>query len=207
MAISADIKLVLDIGGRIITIAKDAPYRIAEGGLSGLEAADYKLTMEDKALTDGGYIAKERFEAREISITFGIADKKNTEAHRRLLLRRLNPKEPVTLTVTRTGITRKIEGKIDGAPEFAQDNIRENTIYVTVDLTCPDPWFYDPEPVVYEFRRAIPLLTFPFNSLAGVGIMSGLTWRSDKLEIENIGDDAMGIVAVISANGAKFNQS
>lgn len=205
MAIKANITLVLDMGGRLITIAKDSPYRLAEGGLSGIEAADYSLSMEDNALTDGGYITRESFEPREISITFGIADKANTEAHRRLLLRYLNPKKPVELTITRTGVTRKIQGRVDGAIEFEQPNIRENYLYVTVNLLCPDPWFYDPEPMVHEFKKAAPLLAFPFNSLAGVGVMAGLVWRSDELEVENTGDDAMGIVAAIVANGTVKN--
>ncbi len=59
MAIKASITLVLNVGGRLITIAKDSPYRLAEGGLSGVEAADYSLSMEDNALTDGGYITRE----------------------------------------------------------------------------------------------------------------------------------------------------
>ena len=205
MAIKASIALMLDVGGRLITIAKDSPYRLAEGGLRGVEAADYRLSMENNALTDGGYIASEAFDAREISITFGVADKAHTEAHRRLLLRYLNPKRQVTLTVTRTGVTRKIQGRIDGEIEFEQPNIRENYLYVTVNLLCPDPWFYDPEPVTHEFKKAVPLLTFPFNSLAGVGVMSGLVWRSDELEVDNPGDDAMGILATIKANGAIKN--
>ena len=202
MDTNATLEIVLDVGGYQIRIAKDSPYRIAENGTRGLESGEYRLDLEENAVTDGGYITWEHFEPRPIELTFGISDKKNTEAYRRLLLRYLNPKRPVTLTVTRTGVTRRIEGKIDGELEFSQPNIVQDTLYVTVSIICPDPWFRAAEGAeVLRFEKAVPLFTFPFNSLSGVGVMAGLVWRSDELTIVNDGDDAMGIVATISATG------
>lgn len=201
MAIDASITLVLDMGGHMVRIAKDSPYRLAQDGVKGLEAAENMLTLKQNAQVDGGYIEKEAFQARNITITFVVDDRANTEAHRRLLLRYLNPKQQGTLTVTRSGVTRKIGCKIDGAIEFLQPNIREDRLKVTVNLICPDPWFYEEQATEYEFKNVKPLFTFPFNSLVGVGIMSGLVWRSDELTVENAGDDAMGILLTIQAQG------
>lgn len=205
MAIKPEIILNLVIGQRAVRIAKDSPYRLLAGGLSGIESAGYRITLGENALTDGGYITREAFEPREISISFCVDDKENTEAHRQMLLRYLNPKQKVTLHITRSGVTRKIEGQIDGEIIFEQPNIMQDRLKVSLNLLCPDPWFYDEQPFALEFKKVAPLLTFPFNSLEGVGIMSGLVWRTGEMDITNPGDDAMGIQAEIMARGEIVN--
>ena len=54
MAIDASITLVLDMGGHMVRIAKDSPYRLAQDGVKGLEAAD---------------ISKKKHFKREISLS------------------------------------------------------------------------------------------------------------------------------------------
>lgn len=197
--------LTLRFGDKEIRIAKDSVFRLLAGGLKGVEAADYELSTEKSAGMDGEYVQTEKFGPRSIGIEFSVADRARTEDYRDLLMRYINPRREGTLIVERNGVRRKIGVKMDGRMEFDQANIITDRLHVSLNLFCPDPWFYDAEETERGFIAHAPLLTFPFNSVVGVGITSGATWTTDALTINNDGDAPMGVMVDIVADGPITN--
>ena len=124
----------------------------------------------------------------------------DTEEVRHWLQSFFTPKNKGSLSVNYCGTVRKIE--------YYCSRFKDNRINIfsplafSLTLTCPDPWFYGVDEHTTAMVETVPLLTFPFNSLQGVGITSGAGFRSTEVEINNIGDDEIGLVVEITANGA-----
>lgn len=195
------ITLTITIGGERITIAKDSVYRLLTGGITGIEAGDYEAVLTEYAAVDGGYLDAVRIHPRPIRVQFAIDDRRQTEELRKRLISLFSPKKPGTLVVDRGGRRRKIEFYMRNTPTFDQPNIIQDRLRVTLDMICPDPYFTDVNDTTVDFMKPAPLLTFPFNSLAGVGITAGVLIVTDRVFLVNDGDVPVGIVCDITANG------
>lgn len=195
------ITLEITIGDETITISKNSVYRLLQGGISGVEAAEFEATFTDYAAMDGGYYEGIKVKPRPISIHFAVDDKRQTERLRKKLISFFSPRAPGVLVVERADRRRKIAFRLANTPSFRQDNIMDDRLYVTVDMLCPDPYFEDEAATTYKFRQATGLLSFPFNSVAGVGITSGSLITSDTMVLTNSGDVPVGIVCDIIASG------
>lgn len=195
------ITLTITIGDERITIAKDSVYRLLNDGISGIESADCEAVLTEYAAMDGGYLDAVRIPPRTISVSFAIDDKRQTEELRKKLIAMFSPKKRGVLTVDRGNRRRKIAFYLANRPEFSQPNIIQDRLRVTLTLICPDPYFEDVNATTVNFMKAAPLLTFPFNSLAGVGITAGVLIVTDRVTLVNDGDVPVGIVCDITANG------
>lgn len=199
------ITLKLHFGETVIEISKNSVYRLLAGGLTGTEAAEYLVSLDENALIDGSYVVSEKFSPRNIGISFCVTDRKNSETYRSYLISAINPQKTGSLVVERNGVSRKINFIVNGAPIFTQNNIVSDRLKANINLICPDPWFYDSEENESDMVETVPLLTFPFNSLQGIGVTSGTVWHAESVVINNTGDGPIGIVAEIIANGAIQN--
>ena len=195
------ITLEITIGGETIIISKTSVYRLLQGGISGIEAAEFEAMLTDYAAMDGGFYEGVKVKPRPISIRFAVDDKHRTEILRKKLISFFSPRAPGVLVVDRGDRRRRIEFVLANTPDFRQDNIIEDRLHVTVDMICPDPYFEDEQATTYRFRQATGLLTFPFNSVGGVGITSGSLVTSDKMTLINTGDVPVGIICDIIASG------
>lgn len=196
-----NITLELTLNGQMIRIAKNSVYRLLEGGIQGIEAPEYAIEDEKLAYADGAYIVGTQVMPRHITISFGIADRTNSEAFRRKLIRQLVPKTPGSLVVERSGVRRKIDFMLENAPEFQQDNIIDDDLHVTLNLYCADPYFRDEQDTTIDFKKIAPLFTFPFNSIAGVGVTAGIYTIYNQATIVNSGDVPIGVIVDITAKG------
>lgn len=195
------IKLIINIGGEQIIIARDSVYRLLAGGITGIESADLEAVISEYAAMDGGYIDAVRVPPRHISVLFAVDERKQTEELRKKLIAFFSPRKQGTLIVERANRSRKIRFYLSEQPEFVQDNIIDDRLHVRVNMICPDPYFEDVTPTTVNFMKPLPLLTFPFNSLAGVGITSGVLEITDTTTLVNNGDMPVGIICDITANG------
>lgn len=195
------IKITISIGNRLVTIAKDSVYRLPQGGITGIESADLEAILTEYAAMDGGYLEAVKVPPRNIGLSFVINDRSRTEELRNDLISFFSPKKPGTLTIERGGRKRKIGFCLSERPQFVQDNIISDKLRVNLSLICPDPYFQDVNPSVVNFMHPLPLLTFPFNSVAGVGITAGILVVTDTATLVNDGDVPVGIVCDITASG------
>lgn len=195
------IKLIITVGDEQITIAKDSVYRLLNGGIEGIESADLEAVLSEYAAMDGGYLEAVRVPPRTISVRFAIDDKKRTEELRKKLIAMFSPKKSGVLVVNRGNRARKIAFYLRTRAEFIQPNIVQDRLVVDIEMVCPDPYFEDINETTINFMKASPLFTFPFNSLAGVGITAGVLTVTDRVQLVNDGDVPVGIVCDITANG------
>lgn len=195
------IKITISIGNRLVIIAKDSVYRLPQGGITGIESADLEAILTEYAAMDGGYLEAVKVPPRTIGLSFVINDRSRTEELRNDLISFFSPKKPGTLTIERGGRKRKIGFYLSERPQFVQDNIISDKLRVNLSLICPDPYFQDVNPSVVNFMHPLPLLTFPFNSVAGVGITAGILVVTDTATLVNDGDVPVGIVCDITASG------
>ena len=195
------IKITISIGNRLVTIAKDSVYRLPQGGITGIESADLEAILTEYAAMDGGYLEAVKVPPRTIGLSFVINDRTRTEELRNDLISFFSPKKPGTLTIERGSRKRKIGFYLSERPQFVQDNIISDKLRVNLSLICPDPYFQDVSPSVVNFMHPLPLLTFPFNSVAGVGITAGILVVTDTATLVNDGDVPVGIVCDITASG------
>jgi phage-related protein len=195
------IKITISIGNRLVTIAKDSVYRLPQGGITGIESADLEAILTEYAAMDGGYLEAVKVPPRTIGLSFVINDRSRTEELRNDLISFFSPKKQGTLTIERGGRKRKIGFCLSERPQFVQDNIISDKLRVNLSLICPDPYFQDVNPSVVNFMHPLPLLTFPFNSVAGVGITAGILVVTDTATLVNDGDVPVGIVCDITASG------
>lgn len=195
------IKITISIGNRLVTIAKDSVYRLPQGGITGIESADLEAILTEYAAMDGGYLEAVKVPPRTIGLSFVINDRTRTEELRNDLISFFSPKKPGTLTIERGSRKRKIGFYLSERPQFVQDNIISDKLRVNLSLICSDPYFQDVNPSVVNFMHPLPLLTFPFNSVAGVGITAGILVVTDTATLVNDGDVPVGIVCDITASG------
>lgn len=191
------ITMTFTSNGKQFTIGSDTLYGITH--VEGLEASDITISMTPIAQYDGSAVNKVRVEPRSIIIEAEYPASSGTENIRHWLQSFFTPKNKGSLSVNYCGTVRKIE--------YYCSRFKDNRINIfsplafSLTLICPDPWFYDADEHTTNMVETVPLLTFPFNSLQGVGITSGTRWRSTEVEIDNTGDDAIGFVTEITANG------
>lgn len=186
------------IGGQELIISKTSVYRLLS--YDGIEAADVILTSADNAIMDGGYVQSMRVGMRDISIKFGISDKKQTETLRPWLIKFFKPKVRGTLYVSRGGVTRRIYFYLAARPEFAQANIIQERLSVSVTLKCPEPYFLDEFDSSPQYLTFAPTLNFPLTFLPGGGLTTGIQVTSDVITINNTGDADIGIICGITAD-------
>ena len=192
------VTMVFTSNGKQLTIGSDTLYGITH--VEGLESSDITINMVPIAQYDGSTVNKVRIEPRTIIIEAEYPAASDTEEIRHWLQSFFTPKNKGSLSVNYCGTVRKIE--------YYCSRFKDNRINIfsplafSLTLTCPDPWFYGVDEHTTAMVETVPLLTFPFNSLQGVGITSGVRFRSTEVEINNIGDDEIGLVVEITANGA-----
>lgn len=195
--------ITMQIGARTLTISKTSLYRLIS--ISGIESADYVADVQNYAGMDGGYISAYRVPARSIDLSFAVDrypwQDDTVEDTRAALISFFAPRADITLTIERAGRVRCISGRLRGSVTFTQANIIEDKLTVTVPLICPDPYFRDSEITSQGARRYAPLMSFPYVSMAGVGMTAGIAVNSDSVIIDNAGDTSMGIVATLSCYG------
>lgn len=191
------VTMTFESGGKQLTIGSDTLYGITY--VEGLEASDVTISMTPIAQYDGSTVSKVRIEPRPIHIEVEYPAASDTEEIRHWLQSFFVPKNEGKLSVNYCGTERKIN--------YYCSRLKDNRVNIfsplafAVDLTCPDPWFYDAEEHESNMVQTVPLLTFPFNSVQSVGITTGTTWRSEETEIHNTGDTEIGIVVEVVANG------
>lgn len=195
------ITITVTIGSEHIRIAKDSIYRLPQGGVEGIESTELEAVITEYASMDGGYSEGVKIPPRPIRLSFVVDDLRQTEEVRNRLIAFFSPKKHGTLTIERGGKKRKIDFVMAEGPRFIQNNIVLDKLRVELSLVCPDPYFRDVNPSKVNFMHPVPLLTFPFNSIAGGGITTGILTVTDTATLVNDGDVPVGIICDITASG------
>lgn len=149
--------LTLESNGEILEIGTDE-VKIIE--ITGLEASDYELEINDYFGADGGYVGRKKILPREISLKAEFVDSNDNMVHRQRLIRFMNPKFKGILKVNYNGMERFIDYEIASFKDNTK-NLYDKFSF-SVDLICPCPYF-----IGYEILEFLTTwtggLNFPLN--------------------------------------------
>lgn len=173
MMITLSLKFTID--GTNLIIAKGTDYRLIS--VSGLEAPDIEIDTYDHAIMDGSAILSTKVMSRSISVSFLVASSAKINTARAALMSYFKPKSGGVLMVTRGVVRRKIGFFLATKPDFIHPDSSLGKLRVTVNLICPDPYFYANAPVT-----------------------SGET-VSNVIAVNNSGDVPCGFALTITATG------
>lgn len=165
----ADVSFLFENGASSLTVSSATNYHLLN--YDGIESVDIDFSAADNAQGDGAAIKSIRVPMRQISIDFYVSG----ETDRATVMGFFKPKVKYTLSVTRNSVTRKIYCYLATRPDYRQDNINL-PIYITLELVCPDPYFFA-------------------SALATYDMVDG------NIVLFNIGDAPCGFVITITATG------
>ena len=182
----------------MLEISESSIYRpILCRGLDGVEVENLfsPYATRNGAEYRGCVIAQ-----REILLTFGTQNAVDAHA-REKLIRFLRPGQKSLLSLQRDTVIKYIDCYI-GSVRFEQETLYE-PLRVSVSLSCPDVWFYGQEREAGTFDRVLPLLSFPFFSLAGKGMTGGVRTNQSECVVKNDGDLETGFLARFRVTGGE----
>lgn len=195
-------EISLQCGTNVIRTGDDYGWALLSP--HGMDDIDYDVSGVEYADLDGGYIANERYPTKDytLKIVSKLTDEDAIAALYEQLIEYIAPEEKTTLTVYRNGIERSAACKITSVKHLEKSY--RYPPHLQIKIFIPDPWFYGVE-IENTFMSKIPMLTFPWNSLAGYGITSGVITSGNTVEIENEGQKAVGFTLTITATGTVVN--
>jgi len=196
-----NLTLTLDSDRGRLILSDLAPYRLLSA--EGLSGGEWQLLFQKRANEDGDDYLGCRVGRRQIVLRLEVERDGDMEERRRELISFLLPGGEGRLTVERGGERRMIDYRLGGVI-FTQPH-RTDPLQLTLTLVCPDPRFYGEEKRV-ELRRTVPLLRFPFFSLAAAGTEGGYRSTVRYLYLDNEGDLPTGVraeLAVVEGNAKR----
>jgi len=190
-------RICLTVGKRKINIESGGVYNLISA--EGLESTDGGVSMYENVARDGSFITSLYMKKRTIRLKFDFAADAMTDQRREYLIS--------SFKVTSEGVLRATRGDVTRYIDFAISDIKYETekygVTVTMVLLCADPFFYDESPKVCSLASCMPLLTFPFNSVADAGITASSRRYTYDFTVNNTGHTDSGIMLTLSAIGLK----
>lgn len=176
----------------------ESPYKITS--FLGTGSTEYLVNTRQKAQGNGGVTESTAFLPREMQLQLYIEPFSEREKLRQGLIHTFTPQEEFTLYVNRSGVYRKIKGRVTS---FDIDNVRlYDPVYADIEMICDDPFFQDGEETVIEFLEYKPLINAPLI-IPEWGLTAGYIETGDHTKLTNEGDIATGVIAIISADGGE----
>lgn len=198
MSVAPKFSIHLTNGRSDILISKNSIYRLISA--KGLESGDYDIFSSANSQLHGASVISRRIKPRRITLEF---EADGGEFSRSDLISFFNPLLDGTLTVTREANVRSIK-YIPEKAEFSQPTLFD-PLCIKATLYCAAPFFTNPRDTAVSNKTSVPMLTFPFTSIKGVGITSGLEISANTFSISNPGDVDVGISVTLRAQGRVVN--
>lgn len=171
---------------------------IFPSSLKGAASIDQTVTLASSAQLDGSFVQSTRVERRTIALTLQPLRRDAWLTFKRQLVEMFPPHQPVELLVSRGGVTRSIEGYLNGRVEVDSGGAWANK-RITLTITCPQPYFLDGREQEIFFRQAAPLWAFPLSLYGTAGTAASMMVTHDSRYLVNGGVAEIGIRARIEA--------
>lgn len=128
--------------------------------IDGISPGDVTVNSQDYAVLDGGVFNSSRIGTRTITLNFYYGFTPQIESARHRAYRYFPVKEQVRLDF----LTDERNLSIWGWVEENDTQIFSQQEEGQVTVVCPDPYFYEREPVSYVLGASIPEFEFPFSN-------------------------------------------
>ena len=163
--------------------------------IDGITPGNVQINSQDYATLDGGVYNSSRMQTRNITIEMYYGFSPHIESARH----RAYQYFPVKTEVRLDFLTDERWLSIWGYVESNEVDIFSEQEKGLVSIVCPDPYFYEKDPISKVIGSAIPEFEFPFSneSLTEPLICFGDYSKDNIYEVEYNGDIEVGIVARI----------
>lgn len=175
------------------------PFLLAS--VEGVYSSSNNVVISDNTMIDGGTYQGSVANVRNIVLTISDKPENVYRLKSRDLLYRLFPKGTEgTLAYWEDGQSREIRYYVESIAQEAP----KKRLY-TVSLLCPDPFFYDPTPIVVSMANWEPRFEFEHEfSAAGEELGAKSDLRLVDI-INDIASDDIGMTITITATGSVKN--
>lgn len=167
--------------GEILNLSSSNKFDVLE--VDGLYPPAATLTSTNYAGVNGSYLTKSRIASRPIILTIKI--KPPVDVNRNLLYKFLTPGIQSKLYIK----TALNDVYINGVVETMPITMFSQTTIATVTMICNDPYFYNVNKIVSDFRNNSKMFEFPFevasDKIALAELTSGNT--QNVYVTENVG--------------------
>lgn len=128
--------------------------------IDGITPGNVQVNSQDFAILDGGVYNSSRMQTRNITIEFYYGFNPHIESSRHLAYQYFPVKTQVRLDFLTDERYLSIWGYVEGN----ETNIFSEQEKGQVSIICPDPYFYEQSPVIYELGSFIHEFEFPFSN-------------------------------------------
>lgn len=171
--------------------------------ISGTGTISNDISKERFGDTDGEDVSGEYVPSRTIDITANVKSRSDNNSERQRAISFFNPKHSFKLYVTRDGVTRWINVKIEKF-QCADENFSKLQTAKWA-LLCPDPYFYSVDNYGKNIGAIAGGFHFPYINQIGSAFIVGSYAFAKQVEIENIGDVDTYAVVRIESTGTVAN--
>lgn len=197
MAKQVIVKYIRDDGKEFII--DGTLFGIPNDGIEGVDFAEWNVYKENLALKDGCTITGKSYSGRPITIKFRNKIISNMDADRDNARRFFNPKHEFKLYITYRGITRWIDGVIDGV-NIPTGNIYEPPEY-KIGLYCADPFFKSTDSFGKDIAEVSPMWGWPWICTDEIKPVFSVFNYDPYIYIENDGDESAPLIARLTFDG------
>ena len=171
--------------------------------LEGVDAPNISIFSDKNAVGDGATVSGDRVDDRDIYVEAKSRFPMRNEELRSRALRFFNPKYTYKIHVTYQGVTRWVDGKIEGFSIPAGNVYRNMTM--KVKFYCADPYFRSEDNFGNDIASETKMFGFPFIQTAKIKTVASAYNFAKLVQIRNDGDVGTYCTARVKFNGDATN--
>lgn len=154
--------------------------------IEGLSNPSIENFTETEAVSDGLIVTGSHIPQRDIRIRAKVKNKSLNDVCRRLANRFFNQKHNFKIYITYMGVTRWIEGIIDGMSIPAKNVYQQQNLDVT--FLCAKPFFKSVDDFGKNIAAITPMFGFPYIQTDKIQVVASYYNYARNVNIENDGD-------------------
>ena len=160
--------------------------------IKGIDAPNIEIFSETEAVTDGSIVTGSHITGRDIRIKASVRNRSLNDICRRAAIRFFNPKHSFALHITYMGMTRWIEGIIDGSSIPSGNVYKQQNLDIT--FFCAKPYFNSEDNFGKNIAAITPMFAFPYittyddGNYVHIPVVSAYYNYARNVNIENDGE-------------------
>lgn len=163
-------------------------WRILSNGLTGIDFPNFSIYSEKNGVGNGALFSGKRIDDRDIQIKCKSTDPKSNKTIRDATITFFNPEYSFKLYITYQGVTKWIEGELQGFRCPSENIYRPMTL--TVKFYCKDAFLKSVDDFGKNIASIVPCFGFPYIDVLDplIPVHSDIYQFSHEVVISNDGD-------------------
>lgn len=178
-------------------------WRILSDGLTGVDYPNVSVFHDKNGVGDGALDSGKRVDDRDIQVKAKTTNPANNEAVRKIAIAFFNPKYSYKLYITYMGLTRWIEGEIQGFNCPSGNVFRPITM--TIKFYCKDGFMKSVDDFGQNIASIKAAFAFPYIQTAKIPVVADVYNYHQSVTIANDGDTMSYPRVTINFTGSAKN--